>query len=112
LLNAIHEIAAIHLGLRQSPDQRKPASPPNVRANDTLIRFRLERAMTITEWPLARHGARDAAATHQRPATAVELVAPIALALSTLIAATAVSIGIARADAIDCLYASLAFLYP
>jgi len=33
-----------------------------------------------------------------RPATRVELIAAVALALSTLVAVTAVSIGIARAD--------------
>jgi hypothetical protein len=36
---------------------------------------------------------------HKRPAAKVELIATVALALSTVVAVTAVSIGIARADA-------------
>jgi hypothetical protein len=44
----------------------------------------------------ASYDPADPAAT--RPATRVELIAAVALALSTLVAATAVSIGIARAD--------------
>jgi len=40
----------------------------------------------------------DRTETQKRPATTVELIATIALAVSTVVAATAVSIGIARAD--------------
>ena len=46
----------------------------------------------------SEHQACDASAPKSRPVVPVELIATIALALSTLIAATAVSIGIARAD--------------
>jgi hypothetical protein len=42
--------------------------------------------------------ASRAPAQKNRPLASVELIATIALALSTLVAATAVSIGIARAD--------------
>ena len=40
----------------------------------------------------------EAPAPKKRPVTCVELIATVALALSTLVAVTAVSIGIARAD--------------
>ena len=40
----------------------------------------------------------EAPAPKQRPVACVELIATVALALSTLIAVTVVSIGIARAD--------------
>jgi hypothetical protein len=43
--------------------------------------------------------ALEAADTRKRPAAKVELFATIALALSTVVAVTAVSIGIARAEA-------------
>ena len=46
----------------------------------------------------SEHAISDAPAPKLRAAVPVELIATAALALSTLIAATAVSIGIARAD--------------
>jgi hypothetical protein len=42
---------------------------------------------------------RSAQARKLRPLTLVQLIATVTLALSTLVAATAVSIGFARADA-------------
>lgn len=44
--------------------------------------------------------APDAMEPRTRPAAVVELIATIALAISTVIAVTAVSIGIARADSL------------
>ena len=44
------------------------------------------------------HATSDASAPKHRPVASVELVATLALALLTLVAVTAVSIGIARAD--------------
>jgi hypothetical protein len=49
----------------------------------------------------------DAPAPKLRPAALVELIATATLALSTLIAATAVSIGFARADIADALSRAL-----
>ena len=43
--------------------------------------------------------ALEATDAQSRPVAKVELIATVALALSTIVAATAVSIGIARADA-------------
>jgi F0F1-type ATP synthase membrane subunit a len=45
-----------------------------------------------------QHATPDAAAPKHRPVATVELIATVALALSTLVAVTVVSIGIARAD--------------
>jgi hypothetical protein len=45
-----------------------------------------------------RHQTRDASEPKLRPVTLVQLIAIVTLVLSTLIAATAVSIGLARAD--------------
>jgi len=45
------------------------------------------------------HETPEATAPRNRPVALVELIATVALALSTLVAVTAVSIGIARADA-------------
>ena len=42
----------------------------------------------------------DATEPEHRPVAPVELIATVALALSTLVAVTAISIGIARADAL------------
>ena len=47
------------------------------------------------------HEHRHACALGQRSVAFVELITTAALALSTAVAATAVSIGIARADAVD-----------
>ena len=44
------------------------------------------------------HTTSDAPAPKHRPGAAVELIATVALAFLTLVAVTAVSIGIARAD--------------
>ena len=44
------------------------------------------------------HATPDAPVPKHRPAAPVELIATVALALLTLVAVTAVSIGIARAD--------------
>jgi hypothetical protein len=46
----------------------------------------------------SEHQVSDAPAPKPRPAAMLELIATVTLALSTLIAATVVSIGIARAD--------------
>jgi hypothetical protein len=45
-----------------------------------------------------QHPSPDAPAPKLRPVALVQLIATVTLALSTLIAATAVSIGFARAD--------------
>jgi glycerol uptake facilitator-like aquaporin len=44
------------------------------------------------------HATSGASASKHRPVASVELIATVALALLTLVAVTAVSIGIARAD--------------
>ena len=54
--------------------------------------------MTRMRGPLSHRCALEAAESRRRPAAMVELIATIALALSTVVAVTAVSIGIARAD--------------
>jgi hypothetical protein len=46
----------------------------------------------------AQRGALETTESRKRPVATVELIAAIALALSTVVAVTAVSIGIARAD--------------
>jgi glycerol uptake facilitator-like aquaporin len=54
--------------------------------------------MTRIERAASQRGALQAAESPPRPVTLVELIATLSLALSTVVAATAVSIGIARAD--------------
>ena len=54
--------------------------------------------MTRSERALAQRCAVETAESRRRPVALVELIATVALALSTVVAATAVSIGIARAD--------------
>ena len=54
--------------------------------------------MTRSERALVQRRALETAESRRRPVVLVELIATIALALSTVIAVTAVSIGIARAD--------------
>jgi glycerol uptake facilitator-like aquaporin len=56
--------------------------------------------MTRIERTAARRCALDRAESRTRPLALVELITTGALALSTLVAATAVSIGIARAHAL------------
>ena len=48
-----------------------------------------------------KHEARHGPLPRHRPIALVELITTVALALSTAVAVTAVSIGIARADVID-----------
>jgi len=48
-----------------------------------------------------KHEARHGAAPRHRSIALVELITTVALALSTAVAVTAVSIGIARADVVD-----------
>jgi glycerol uptake facilitator-like aquaporin len=55
--------------------------------------------MTRSERAASRRCAFQTAESRTRPVALVELIATAALALSTVVAATAVSIGIARADA-------------
>jgi hypothetical protein len=55
--------------------------------------------MTRTKRAAAQRAALVLAESRKRPAAIVELIATVALALSTVVAVTAVSIGIARADA-------------
>jgi glycerol uptake facilitator-like aquaporin len=54
--------------------------------------------MTRSERALVRGRALAAAESRKRPVAWVEWIATVSLALSTVVAATAVSIGIARAD--------------
>ena len=54
--------------------------------------------MTMSERALVQDRALAATESHKRPVAWVEWIATISLALSTVVAATAVSIGIARAD--------------
>ena len=54
--------------------------------------------MTRIERAAARRGALQTAESQPRPVALVELITTVLLALSTVVAATAVSIGIARAD--------------
>lgn len=55
--------------------------------------------MTGTKRAAAQRTAVTMVESRKRPAAKVELIATVALALSTVVAVTAVSIGIARADA-------------
>ena len=55
--------------------------------------------MTMRERAALDHRALEAAEARKRPVLLVQLIATVALALSTMIAVTAVSIGIARAEA-------------
>ena len=48
-----------------------------------------------------KHEARHGPLPRHRPIALVELITTVALALSTAVAVTAVSIGIARADVVD-----------
>ena len=54
--------------------------------------------MTKIERAASRRCALQTAESQPRPAALVELITTVLLALSTVVAATAVSIGIARAD--------------
>ena len=54
--------------------------------------------MTSSERARAQRSALEATETRKRPVAWVEWIATVSLALSTVVAATAVSIGIARAD--------------
>jgi len=54
--------------------------------------------MTKREGATSRCCALDQAQPLERPIASVELITSVALALSTMVAATAVSIGIARAE--------------
>jgi hypothetical protein len=54
--------------------------------------------MARSERAPARSSALEAAATRKRPVAWVEWITTVSLALSTVVAATAVSIGMARAD--------------
>jgi glycerol uptake facilitator-like aquaporin len=54
--------------------------------------------MTSIERAASQRCVLQTAASRPRPVTLVELIATVSLALSTLVAATAVSIGLARAD--------------
>ena len=54
--------------------------------------------MTKSERALVQRRALETAESRRRPVALVELIATVALALSTVVAVTAVSIGIARAD--------------
>jgi hypothetical protein len=63
-----------------------------------LIRDSRESDMTRIERAAQQRCALQVAEARPQPVTSVELIATVALALSTLIAATAVSIGIARAN--------------
>jgi hypothetical protein len=54
--------------------------------------------MTKRERAAPRCCALDRAQSPERPVASVELITTVALALSTMVAATAVSIGIARAE--------------
>jgi glycerol uptake facilitator-like aquaporin len=54
--------------------------------------------MTRSERALVQRCALETAESRRRPVALVELIATVALALSTVVAVTAVSIGIARAD--------------
>jgi glycerol uptake facilitator-like aquaporin len=54
--------------------------------------------MTKIERALAERCALETAESRRRPVALVELIATVALVLSTVVAVTAVSIGIARAD--------------
>jgi hypothetical protein len=54
--------------------------------------------MTKRERAVAQRPALGATESRERPVAVVELMTTIGLALSTLVAATAVSIGIARAE--------------
>jgi hypothetical protein len=54
--------------------------------------------MTRLESAASRRCALQTAESQPRPAVPVELITTVLLALSTMVAATAVSIGIARAD--------------
>jgi glycerol uptake facilitator-like aquaporin len=54
--------------------------------------------MTSSERARAQRSALEAMETRKRPVAWVEWIATVSLALSTVVAATAVSIGIARAD--------------
>ena len=54
--------------------------------------------MTRSERALVQRRALETAESRRRPVALVELIATVALALSTVVAVTAVSIGIARAD--------------
>ena len=55
--------------------------------------------MTRLERAAPRRSALQTAEPQTRPVASVELITTVLLALSTVVAATAVSIGIARADA-------------
>ena len=57
--------------------------------------------MTRIERAAARRGALQTAESQPRPVALVELITTVLLALSTVVAATAVSIGIARADVLS-----------
>ncbi len=54
--------------------------------------------MTRSERALVQRRALETAESRRRPVALVELIATVALALSTVVAVAAVSIGIARAD--------------
>jgi hypothetical protein len=54
--------------------------------------------MTKSERALVQRCALETAESRRRPVALVELIAAVALVLSTVVAVTAVSIGIARAD--------------
>ena len=54
--------------------------------------------MTRSGRALAQRCVLETAESRRRPVALVELIATVALALSTVVAVTAVSIGIARAD--------------
>jgi hypothetical protein len=92
----IHEIAVIRQRLRPSPAERKPVSGAIFRNKDDT---RDSREMEMTTDVGIAPDRDDLAAKPAKPATLIELVATAALALSTVVALTAVSIGIARADA-------------
>jgi hypothetical protein len=92
----IHEIAVIRQCLRPSPVEPAPASGVIVRGKDDTSDSR-ETAMTTTV--RTAHDRGTLACGRVKSVSLVELIATAALALSTIIALTAVSIGIARADA-------------
>ena len=54
--------------------------------------------MTRSERALVQSRALETTESRKRPVALVELITTVSLALSTVVAATAVSIGIARAD--------------
>jgi hypothetical protein len=70
----------------------------NRRGRTMLIRDSRESDMTRIERAASQRCTLQTAESRSRPVTVVELIATISLALSTLVAATAVSLGIARAE--------------